>query len=68
MGPMLDQINSNLGRNAEENLFDAGYDTYSEINDAEINGVEILVNDQGQKQSASNPYHTANFRYDLEND
>jgi transposase len=68
MGPMLDQIEKNMGGYAQESLFDAGYDTYSEIHDAETNGANILVNDQNRKQAASNPYHTAHFRHDLAND
>jgi transposase len=42
--PMLEQVNDNLDRVAEQNLADGGYGTGSVLTQAQENGYEVLVN------------------------
>jgi transposase len=62
--PMLDLLNENLGKVAEENLADSGYQMEKSIQEAADRGYEILINDQNQKAILNNPFHSTHFYFD----
>lgn len=71
--PMLDQVQENLGRTAQENLADGSYASAAQIDLAEKATYSILTNPGPNEKSeasdsANKAYHTSRFIYDEEND
>ena len=67
--PMLDQVQENLGKTAQENLADGSYASSAQIDSAEKATYSILTNPGPNEasDSANKPYHTSRFTYDEEN-
>jgi transposase len=66
---MIDQVEANLGRVAEQNLTDAGYFATTELASAEEKQYPVLMNlPESVLGSDDQPYHAACFVYDAEND
>jgi transposase len=66
---MIDQVEENLGRVAEQNLTDAGYFATTELASAEAKQYPVLMNlPESVLGSDDEPYHAARFVYDAEND
>ena len=65
--PMLQQTRLNLPQRAVLTLGDAGYDTITELYDAEQAGDDVLVNEKRAKAMRENEFHSAHFIYDEEN-
>lgn len=67
--PMLEQVEENLGKVAEQTAADAGYLATTELAEAEQKGYQPLVNLQEPLQEADDqPYHASRFTYDATND
>jgi transposase len=67
--PMLDQVEENLGRVAQQTVADAGYLATTQLAEAEQKGYPVLVNLQEPLQDADGqPYHASRFVYDAVND
>lgn len=64
--PMIEQVEDNLGKAAEETVADAGYRTAAGLAEAEEKGYPVLVNEP--EPGADQPYHASRFRYDAEKD
>jgi transposase len=64
--PMVEEVEENLGRAAEETLADAGYVSGLEFQRLEEKGCGILVN--LVEPNADDDYHHSRFRYDAEKD
>jgi transposase len=62
--PMLEQVEENLGKVAEQTLADGGYEAITELAKAEEKGYPVLVN----LHKAKGPYDAARFSYDAEKD
>lgn len=65
--PMLEQVESNVGRVAEQTVADAGYDTAEGLAQAEQRGYPVIVASKIDEESVG-PYHASRFRYDLDRD
>jgi transposase len=66
---MIDQVEQNLGRVAEQTVADAGYFATTELASAEEKRYPVLVNLPEYAQEAEEkPYHASRFVYDAEND
>ena len=63
LGPMLEQVQQNTGRAAEQTLADSGYDTAESLAKAEQLGAPVLVAQRVNVQQVG-PYHLARFTYD----
>lgn len=66
---MLDKVKENMGRVADENLGDGGFNSSSQIGLAEERGYEVLVNAPSNETPSSRSkksavYHTSCFVYD----
>ena len=67
--PMLDQVQENLDRTAEQTVGDAGYLATTQLAEAEQKKYSVLVNLQKPLQDAKDqPYHASNFIYDAVKD
>lgn len=71
--PMLDQVQENLGKTAQENLADGSYASAAQIDLAEKAGYSILTNpglteESRSSDSENKPYHSSRFIYDEAND
>jgi transposase len=66
--PMLTQVKDTLGRTAEESLADGGYASAAQIDSAEKEEYSILTNRGSGEGPEGEPYHSARFIYDEEND
>lgn len=64
--PMIDQVQHNLGKVAQHNAADAGYQAITGLAEAEEKKYSVLVNQiqPGEDQ----PYHALRFGYDAQND
>jgi transposase len=62
--PMLEQVEANLSRVAEQTLADGGYEAATEFAKAEEKGYAVLVN----VAEAKGPYDASRFTYDAEKD
>jgi transposase len=68
--PMLERVQEELGRVAEETVADGGYCTGEQLDKAEQSQFPVLVN-LGQlrkSEEEGGPYHSSQFEYDEEND
>ena len=67
---MLDRVQENLGRVAEETTADSGYFSGEQLADAERQERAVLVNLEGVSPSEEKqgPYHTSRFVHDAERD
>jgi len=66
---MMDQVEENLGRVAEETVADGGYFATTELASAEEKQYPVLVNLPESVDGPENqPYHTSRFVYDVKND
>lgn len=63
--PMIEQVENNLGKVAEQTVADAGYQATTALADAEEKGYSVLVNQPQPREDE--PYHASHFRYDPEN-
>ena len=63
--PMLEQVEENLGKVAEQTAADGGYKALTEFAKAEEKGYSILVN---LEEAKGQPYHASCFTYDKEKD
>jgi len=63
--PMLDQVQENLGRVAEQTVADAGYKAVTGLAAAEEKSYPVLVN---LAEPQDEPYHASRFTYDAEKD
>jgi transposase len=63
--PMLDQVEENLGRVAEETVADAGYKAITGLAAAEEKNYSVMVN---LAEPQDEPYHASRFTYDKEKD
>ena len=63
LGPMVDQVRENVGKNAETTVADSGYDTAEELDRAEKSGARVVVASK-QRLSDVGPYHAWRFAYD----
>jgi len=67
--PMLDQVQENLGRTADQTVADAGYLATTQLAEAEKKHYSVLVNLQEPLQEAKDqPYHASRFVYDAAKD
>jgi transposase len=67
--PMIQQVEENLGRAAEQTVADAGYFAMSELALAEKKKYSVLVNLPESVQGPDDePYHAARFVYEAEKD
>jgi len=62
--PMLEQVEENLGKVAEQTVADGGYEATTELAKAEEKGYSVLVN----LEEAKGPYHASRFTYDAHKD
>jgi transposase len=63
--PMLDQVQENLGKTAEQTVADAGYLALTQLAEAEQKNYSVLVNLQEPLNEAKDqPYHASRFSYD----
>ena len=66
---MIDQVEQNLGRVAEQNVADGGYFATTELASAEEKQYPVLVNlPESVQGTGDEPYHASRFVYDAEND
>ena len=63
LGPMLEQVEQNTGRAAEQTLADRGYDTAESLAKAEELEAAVLVAQRVNPEKVG-PYHLAHFTYD----
>ena len=61
--PMLEQVQDNIGRTAEQTLADCGYDTAESLDKADELGAEVIVAQSVDPQRVG-PYHLVRFTYD----
>jgi transposase len=67
--PMLEQVEENLGKVAEQSVADAGYFATSQLAEAEQRAYPVLVNlPEPVKEAEDQPYHATHFVYDAKND
>ncbi len=63
--PMLEAVQANLGKAAEETLADGGYSTSQQLAEAEARGYEVLVAPGSETGGVKRgEYDAANFTYD----
>lgn len=65
--PMLDQVNANIGRVADQTVADAGYDAAESLAKAEQRGYPVIVASKVDADGVG-PYHSSRFRFDAERD
>jgi transposase len=63
LGPMLEQVQQNAGRAADQTLADCGYDTAESLARAEELEASVLVAQRVNPDKVG-PYHLARFTYD----
>jgi transposase len=63
LGPMLEQVQQNTGRTAEQTLADRGYDTAESLAKAEELNAPVIVAQRVNLEKVGD-YHLARFRYD----
>ena len=63
LGPMLEQVQDNTGRVAEQTLGDRGYDTAESLATAEELEAPVLIAQRVNPDKVG-PYHLAHFTYD----
>lgn len=63
--PMLDQVEDNLGKVAEQTVADAGYKAVTELAAAEGKNYSVIVN---LAEPSDQPYHASRFVYDRAKD
>jgi hypothetical protein len=70
LNPMLERVQENMGRAAEETTADSGYCSGEQLAGAEQNDCAVLVNLEGVSapEEEQGPYHTSRFVYDGERD
>jgi hypothetical protein len=68
--PMIEKVEAELGRAAEETVADGGYRSAAELRRAEERGYSVLVNlgRQAEEVKGAGEYHPSKFRYDKERD
>lgn len=67
--PMIENGEENLGALAEETLADGGYYAPEQLIEADVKGIGVLVNLDGQiLPKKDNKFHKSNFIYDKEKD
>jgi hypothetical protein len=64
--PMLEQVENNLGKVAQQTVADAGYQATTGLAETEEKGYPVLVNQPEPDQNE--PYHASRFRYEAEKD
>ena len=63
LGPMLEQVEQNTGRVADQTLADCGYDTAESLAKAEALNASVVIAQQVNPATVG-PYHVARFTYD----
>jgi transposase len=67
--PMLEQVEENVGKVADQTVADAGYLAMTQLAAAEAKGYGVLVNLQEPlREAAGQPYHASRFVYDKAKD
>lgn len=68
--PMLEKVQEEVGKVAEETLADGGYCSGEQLDRAEKAGFPVLVNISNlqKAEEEGGPYHTSKFRYDPQED
>jgi transposase len=68
--PMIEEVEANLGDNADETVADAGYYSPPQLVKAESKGVDVMVNikDQIEPGDRNKRFHKSKFKYDDEKD
>jgi len=68
--PMLEKVQEEMGRVAEETVADGGYCSGEQLDSAERAKLPVLVNLEGARKAeeASGRYHSSKFVYDPESD
>jgi transposase len=68
--PMLQTVQEELGKVAEETVADGGYCSGEQLDSAQQSGFPVLVNLSSVRKAeeAGGPYHISKFTYDSEND
>ena len=67
LAPMIDQVEHNLGENAETTVADRGYDTAEGLGHAEQKRVRVVVASKVRLQDVG-PYHASRFTYEADSD
>lgn len=63
--PMIEQVQSQMGAVAEQNVADAGYNTAEALEEAEQKGFAVLLGESNHESAAQeDPYHSVHFVYD----
>lgn len=67
--PMIEEVENNIGRAADETVADGGYCSSSTLSEAEERGYPVLVNvERKSSGGGKGEFHPSNFAYDEEND
>ena len=68
--PMLEKVQDEIGKVAEETVADGGYCSGEQLDNAEQSDFPVLVNLSGVRKAEEQggPYHSSNFNYDDAND
>jgi transposase len=64
--PMIEQVENNLGKVAQQTVADAGYQATTGLAEAEDKGYPVLVNQPEPREDE--PYHASRFHYEPEKD
>ena len=64
--PMIEQVENNLGKVAQQTVADAGYQATTGLAEAEDKGYSVLVNQPEPREDE--PYHASHFQYEPEKD
>ena len=67
LGPMLDEVQQNVGENAETTVADSGYDTAEGLGHAEKMRANVVIASKIDLE-AVHPYHSSKFIYDAARD
>lgn len=70
LGPMLDQVEANLGRLAKDTVADGGYNTEATIVEAEQKerSITLAAGPSDPESNPDAPYHASRFSYDEASD
>ena len=63
---MIEQVEDNIGKAAQQTVADAGYQAAAGLAEAEEKGYPVVVNQPEPREDQ--PYHASRFHYDREND
>src|SRR4029453_2330070 len=64
--PMIEQVEENIGKAAQQTVGDAGYRATEGLAEAEEKGYPVVVNEPEPREDQ--PYHASRFSYDAQKD